>query len=186
MTNPRLFPVALGLFLAAAPAARAQQAALPPVAVQDKTQPSPRLNPAVDRAERLSDLMVRDLRLNGYQAARLRVINADKTAKLVAAERQSAGNAPALAQQRTSIYHERDQELQAVLSNDQYSNYFDARNRYNKADHDYASSAGQAATQAFIKSVQNPAPARANNATIGPANPKATARPAGNLGRNAR
>ena len=186
MLNTRFSLAVLAIALAGAPAAKAQQVALPPVAVQDKTQPSPRLNPAVDRAERLSDLMVRDLRLNGYQAARLRAINADKTTKLEAAEQKNPRNAPALDQQRTSIYHERDQELQAVLSTDQYSNYFDARNRYNKADRDYASTAGQAATQAFIKSVKDPVPARANNATIGPANPKATPRPAGNLGRNAR
>lgn len=186
--NNRLFFGALACALAlAAPAARAQQVALPPVAVQDKTQPSPRLNPAAtNRAERLSDLMVRDLRLNGYQAARLRAINADKTAKLEDAERANAKNAAALDEQRTGILRERDQELKAVLSTDQYSNYFDARNRYNKADRDYASTATQVATQALVKSVQDPAPARANNATIGPANPKATARPAGNLGRNAR
>ncbi len=186
MTNHLSF-AALALFLATAgPAARAQQASPPQVQVQDKTQPSPRLNPAADRAERLSDLMVRDLRLNGYQAARLRAINADKTGKLEAAERKSIGNAPALEQQRASIHHERDQELQAVLSTDQYSSYFDARNRYDKAERDYASTASQATTQAFIKSVRDPAPARANNATIGPANPKTTTRPAGNLGRNAR
>ena len=186
--NKRLSFAALACSLAlAAPAARAQQVALPPVAVQDQTQPSPRLNPeATTRAERLSDLMVRDLRLNGYQATRLRAINADKTTRLEAAERANANNAPALDQQRTAIYHERDQELQAVLSTEQYSNYFDARNRYNKADRDYAGTASQATTQAFIKSVQDPAPARANNATIGPANPKAATRPAGNLGRNAR
>lgn len=172
----------------AAPAARAQQVALPPpVAVQDKTQPSPRLNPeATNRAERLSDYMVRDLHLNGYQAARLRAINADKTTKLEAAERLNAKNAQALDQQRTGILHERDQELQSVLSTDQYSNYYEARGRYNKADRDYASTATQVATQALVKSVQDPAPARANNATIGPANPKANTRPAGNLGRNAR
>ncbi|OGX90664.1 hypothetical protein [Hymenobacter coccineus] len=176
-----------GLLALAAPAARAQQIALPPVIVQDKTQPSPRLNPeATNRAERLSDLMVRDLRLNGYQATRLRAINADKTTKLEAAERLNAKNAPVLDQQRTGILHERDQELKAVLSTDQYSNYYDARKRYDKADRDYASTATQVATQALVKSVRDPAPGRANNATIGPANPKATTRPAGNLGRNAR
>ncbi len=171
----------------AAPAARAQQVALPPVAVQDKTQPSPRLNPeATNRAERLSDYMVRDLRLNGYQATRLRAINADKTTKLEEAERRNAKNTAALDQQRTGILHERDQELKSVLSTDQYSNYYDARGRYNKADRDYASTATQVATHALVKSVQDPTPARANNASIGPANPKATTRPAGNLGRNAR
>ncbi|MFD1468594.1 hypothetical protein ACFQ48_10195 [Hymenobacter caeli] len=185
MTN-RLSLAALALALAAGPAARAQQQAASPGAAPAQTPPSPRPNPAADRAGHLSDVMVRDLRLNGYQAARLRAINADKTTKLEAAERTNAKNAPVLDQQRTGIYHERDQELQAVLSTEQYSNYFDARNRYNKADRDYASTASQATTQAFIKSVQNPAPARANNATIGPANPKATTRPAGNLGRNAR
>lgn len=186
--NNRLSSGALACLLAlAAPAAWAQQGPLPPVAVQDKTRPSPRLNPdATSRAERLSDYMVRDLRLNGYQAARLRAINAEKTAKLEDAERRNAKNAAALDQQRTGILHERDTELQAVLSTDQYSNYYGARNRYNKADRDYASTAGQAATDALVQSVQNPAPARANNATIGPANPKATTRPAGNLGRNAR
>ncbi|AWM32431.1 hypothetical protein [Hymenobacter nivis] len=180
---------ALACLLAlAAPAARAQQVALPPpVAVQDKTQPSPRLNPeATNRAERLSDYMVRDLHLNGYQAARLRAINADKTTKLEAAERLNAKNAPALDQQRTGIMHERDQELRGVLSTDQYSNYYEARGRYNKADRDYASTATQVATEALVKSVQDPAPVRANDATIGPANPKANTRPAGNLGRNAR
>lgn len=172
----------------AAPAARAQQVALPPpVAVQDKTQPSPRLNPeATSRAERLSDYMVRDLHLNGYQATRLRAINADKTTKLEDAERRNAKSTAALEQQRTGILRERDQELKAVLSTDQYSNYYDARGRYNKADRDYASTASQAATQALVKSVRDPTPARAYNATIGPANPKATTRPAGNLGRNAR
>ena len=185
--NKHLSFTALACSLALAAPARAQQVAPPPpVAVQDKAQPSYHLNPATNRAERLSDYMVHDLHLNGYQAARLRSINANNTTKLEAAERLNATNAPALDQQRTGILRERDQELQSVLSTNQYSDYYEARNRYNKADRDYASTASQAATQALVKSVQDPIPARANNATIGPASPKANTRPAGNLGRNAR
>jgi len=178
------FALAILLTSALATAAAAQTLP-PPTAVQDKTQSSPRLNPVQARAARLSDQMVRDLRLNGYQAARLRAINEEKIAKLEANQRQN-GDAKLLQQQNTLVYKERDRELLAVLSTDQYSDYFDARKRYNKLDQDFA--AGSVANQAqaaFINSVQNPTPVRANNATIGPAKP-APARPAGNLGRNAR
>ena len=174
------------------------QATLPaPTAVQDKTQPSPRLNPVQARAARLSDRMVRDLRLNGYQAARLRAINEEKITRLEANQRQHAADAKLLQQQNALVYKERDRELSAVLSTDQYSDYFDARKRYNKLDEDFAAAsasenptnptaAATSATQAaFIKSVQNPTPVRTNNATIGPAK-AAPIRPAGNLGRNAR
>ena len=78
MTKKTAFIFSLLALLAGA--ANAQQLPAGPVAVQDKTQPSPRLNPVDARADRLSNQMVRDLRLNGYQAARLRAINADKTA----------------------------------------------------------------------------------------------------------
>ncbi len=161
----------------AAPAAFAQQPATLSVptttAVQDKTQSSPRLNPTVEaRAEHLSSTMVRDLHLNNYQATKLRAINADKTAKLDALERQYARNSAQLEQQSKAVSRERDQELQAVLTSDQYSDYFDARKRYAQVDRNYASSAPAAI---LVNSVQNPVPARDNNATIGPARP--TTRP---------
>ena len=78
---------------------------------------------------------------------------------------------------------ERDRELQAVLSNDQYSSYFSSRANYYKYDKDFAS---QSASILLTNSVQNPTPQRANNATIAPASAKPANRPAGNLGRNAR
>ena len=181
--NPKLALATL-LLLAPAAAAVAQQA--PPAAsvmVQDKTQPSPRLNPVEARAEHLSTRMARQLRLNGYQAARVRAINEDKTAKMVAIEHKNAGNQKVIEQQCNSVCKERDQELQAVLSTDQYSSYYDARAAYNKYDREFSSNS---ATAALVNSVQNPAPVRTNDATIGPAKSRSVSRPAGNLGRNAR
>ena len=166
-----------------APAQNVPTALPAPTAVQDKTQPSPRLNPVQARAARLSDQMVRDLRLNGYQAARLRAINEEKIAKLEANQRQNAADAKLLQQQNAAVYKERDRELLAVLSTDQYSDYYDSRKRYNKYDDEFVVT--NPAQAAFIKSVQNPSPVRANDATIGPAR-TAPVRPAGNLGRNAR
>ena len=156
------------LSLAATLSTRAQQAA--PALVgpmpQDKTQPSPRLNPAVAaRADHLSDQMTHDLRLNGYQAARLRDINNDKVSKLDAAEHQYAKNPEQLDKQSKAIARERDAELQSLLSTDQYSDYFDARKRYAQADHDYSHNAS---ASILVNSVQNPSPVRANDATIAP------------------
>lgn len=181
MTKKTAFASLLLALLAGA--AQAQQLPTGPVAVQDKTQPSARLNPVLARADRLSSHMVRELRLNGYQAAKLRAINADKVAKMAAIERKNAGNPKLIDEECTGVCKERDQELQAVLSNDQYSSYFGSRANYYKYDKDFAS---QSASILFTNSVQNPAPARANDAVIAPAKPKPTNRPAGNLGRNAR
>lgn len=163
--------------------AAAQQAPNTAVAVQDKTQPSPRLNPVQTRADRLSNQMVRDLHLNHYQATKLRAINAEKVAKMAAIERKNVGNAKLIDDECNGVCRERDQELQAVLSTDQYSSYFGARSTYYKYDKDYAN---QSASILLTESVQNPAPARANNASIAPTKPKPANRPAGNLGRNAR
>jgi hypothetical protein len=144
------------------------------VMAQDKTQSSPRLNPVVEaRAEHLSTQMVRDLHLNNYQATRLRAINAEKVAKLDAIERQYARNPKQVEEQSKTVARERDQEFQAILSTDQYTDYFDARKRYAQADKNYASSASESI---LVNSIQNPAPVRANDATIGPAR-KETRRP---------
>ena len=164
-------------------AASAQQAPNSPVAVQDKTQPSPRLNPVASRADQLSNQMVRDLRLNGYQAAKVRSINADKVAKMAVIHRKNAGNQQAIDEQCNGVCKERDKEFQDFLSTDQYSTYYSARSVYNKLGRDYASNS---ASILLTDAVQNPAPSRANDASVGPTTPKPTNRPAGNLGRNAR
>lgn len=166
-----------------ATAASAQQGPNSPVAVQDKTQSSPRLNPVTERADHLSNQMVRELRLNNYQAEKLRAINADKVAKMAAIERKNAGNPKLIDEQCNGVCKERDRELQAVLSNDQYSSYFSSRANYYKYDKDFAN---QSASILLTNSVQNPAPVRANDASISPTSTRPSNRPAGNLGRNAR
>jgi hypothetical protein len=168
MTLKPLF--AAWLLVVAPAAAFAQQPATlsapTPVAVQDKTQSSPRLNPVEARADHLSTQMVRDLHLNNYQATRLRAINSDKVTKLDALERQYARSPKQLEEQSRLVSRERDRELQAVLTTDQYTNYFDARQRYAQFDKNYAASASSAI---LVNSIQNPAPVRANDATISPA-----------------
>ncbi|HEX8656911.1 MAG TPA: hypothetical protein VF690_05230 [Hymenobacter sp.] len=171
----------LALLAGAASAQQAPRAST--VEPQDKTQASPRLNAVQARADYLSNRMVHDLRLNNYQATKLRAINADKIAKIAAIERKNAGNPQLIEEQYKGVYKERDQELQAVLSTDQYSSYFGSRATYYQLDKDYAN---QSASILLTNSVRNPAPARANNATVAPTKPKPANRPAGNLGRNAR
>ena len=181
MTTKTAFASVLLALLAGA--ASAQQAPNNTVAVQDKTQSSPRLNAVEMRADRLSSQMVRELHLNNYQATKLRAINADKIAKMAAIERQNAGNTKLIDEQCNGVCKERDRELQAVLSNDQYSSYFSSRANYYKYDKDFAS---QSASILLTNSVQNPSPVRANDASVSPASSKPANRPAGNLGRNAR
>ncbi|RYU82422.1 hypothetical protein [Hymenobacter persicinus] len=161
--------LALGaLLLAATLGVQAQQPSL--VQPQDKTQPSPRLSDVQVRAKRLSDQMARDLRLNGYQSTKLRAINEDKVSKMAAIERKNAGNAKLIDEQCGLVCKERDQELRAVLSTDQYSDYYDSRSDFYKFDKDYAA---RVTNSNFVNSVQNPLPASSRGATIGPATPKA-------------
>jgi hypothetical protein len=159
------------LLLAATLAANAQTPGTRPerqgiVVKQDKTKESPRLNPVQERAKSLSDQMARELRLNGYQTTRLRAINDDKIAKMAAIEQRNAGNQNLINEQCDAVCKERDRELQAVLSNEQYSDYYDSRSTFRKYDRDYASRSAKVNSD-FVKSVQNPSPA-SSGATIAP------------------
>lgn len=150
--------------------AHAQQK--PASAAQDKPSPvAVRLNPVQAHARQLSEQMARELRLNGYQKTRLQAINEDKQAKIVAINQKNAGNDKLIKQQCDAVCKERDKELQAVLSTDQYSNYYDSRRTYNTFSMNY----NKAADAIFVNSVQNPLPASSNGATIGPARSSAPA-----------
>ncbi|WP_460577563.1 hypothetical protein [Hymenobacter coalescens] len=121
-------------------------------------------NPVVQqRADRLSDQMARELRLNNYQTTKLRAINTDKVAKMAAIETRLAGNDQLIDTQCLGVCRERDQELRSILTTDQYSAYYGNRSQYYKFDKDYAA---QSSNIMLVKSVQNPLPASAKGATL--------------------
>jgi hypothetical protein len=151
------------VFAATAIDSYAQQAPGSTVMPQDKTQSSPRLTAVQIRAKRLSDQMARDLRLNGYQTAKIQAINEDKVAKMVAIEQKNAGNPKVIDEQCQGVCKERDRELRNVLSSAQYSAYYDARSEFYKFDRDYVN---RSAGEALVKSVQNPLPASSKGAVI--------------------
>jgi len=98
--------------------------------------------PAATRANRLSDQMIRELRLNNFQASRLRAINQDKINKMMAIESKYA-NDPATADKNCmGVCKERDNELANILSADQYSAYYSSRSQYYKFDKDFAAKIG--------------------------------------------
>jgi hypothetical protein len=96
-----------------------------------------------NRANHLSDQMIRELRLNNYQSNKIREINLDVVAKMMAVETEFKGNQELIDQKCKSICAVRDEKLENVLSTAQYSNYFGARKVYSKYDKEFVASAGQ-------------------------------------------
>ena len=97
---------------------------------------------AKQRADRLSDQMIRELKLNNFQANRLREINRNKINKIMQIEQKYANN-PALADKNCEgVCRERDKELESFLSFDQYSRYYSNRSDYYDSDKDFATKIG--------------------------------------------
>ncbi|WP_347156591.1 hypothetical protein [Pontibacter chitinilyticus] len=92
------------------------------------------------RAENLSDMMIRELRLNKYQSRKVRAINLDVVNKKMAVEREFAGNQNLIDQKTKEITATRDRLLEHVLSTVQYNHYFGSRNAYNQAEQDFMAS----------------------------------------------
>jgi hypothetical protein len=100
-------------------------------------------NPRVkERAKHLSDQMIRDLRLNNYQASRIRAINQEAVNEMMAFERQFAGNPELIDKTCKGVCKERDKEVESFLSADQYGQYFASRSKYFQADQEFASQIG--------------------------------------------
>lgn len=93
---------------------------------------------AEQRANNLSDKMIRELQLNNYQSRKLRAINLDKTKKMMDLETKYANNPAELAKCINGVCKERDLELEALLSTVQYSQYYSARKSFNSYDREYA------------------------------------------------
>jgi hypothetical protein len=92
---------------------------------------------AVQRASHLTDKMIRDLKLNNYQARTLRQINLDKVNQMMAIE-AAGGDVTQIDNDCKGVCKDRDKELENVLSTEQYSIYFSNRPAYYKFDKDYA------------------------------------------------
>jgi hypothetical protein len=95
-----------------------------------------------ERAKRLSDKMIQDLRLNNYQASRIRAINQEKVNQMMEIERKYAGNPELVDKNCKGVCKQRDKEVESFLSSDQFGQYFSARNQYYKSDRDFASQIG--------------------------------------------
>lgn len=89
------------------------------------------------RASNLSNKMIRGLRLNNYQSGKIRDINTEIAAKMVAAEEAYAGDPEMLDKEMKKIFAERDHALENVLSTAQYNTYFGNRKVYNKDDKEF-------------------------------------------------
>ncbi|MBB6610447.1 hypothetical protein H7F15_05310 [Pontibacter sp. Tf4] len=95
------------------------------------------------RAQNLSDQMIRELRLNNYQSNKVRAINMDVIAKMMAVEAEFAGNQELIDQKCKAICAERDVKLEDVLSTVQYNDYFGDRTYYSKFDKEFVAKGGQ-------------------------------------------
>jgi hypothetical protein len=92
---------------------------------------------ATERANFLTDQMIRDLKLNNYQARTLRAINLEKVNRMMAIE-ANGGDPSKVDTDCKGVCKERDAELENLLSTDQYAKYFSNRPTYYKLDKDYA------------------------------------------------
>ncbi|GEO04657.1 hypothetical protein AAE02nite_23210 [Adhaeribacter aerolatus] len=103
---------------------------------------------ATERANRLTDRMIQELKLNNFQANRLRAINQEKVNKMMDIEQKFAGNDALVDKNCLGVCKERDQELESFLSTDQYSAYYGARSKYYRYDKDFAAQIGALPTLA--------------------------------------
>ncbi len=97
---------------------------------------------AKQRADRLSDQMIQELRLNNFQAKRLREINQEKVSKMMAIEQKYANNPDLVEKNCQGVCRERDKELESFLSFDQYSKYYGNRSEFYKYDKNFAKNIG--------------------------------------------
>lgn len=97
---------------------------------------------AEKRANHLTEQMIRELRLNNYQANKIRTINLDVAAQITQIETQYEGNEQLIAEKCQDVLTARDLEFEDVLSTRQYNDYFGDRKMYSKADREFMATLG--------------------------------------------
>lgn len=109
---------------------------------------------ARERADQMTNAMIRDLQLNNYQAKKIREINLAKVREMMQLEAQYA-NEPELASEKClGACNARDPELEEILSTEQYSKYFGWRNKYFNQDQSLAGKLSK--TKAFSTAAATP------------------------------
>ncbi|CAN5907324.1 hypothetical protein BH24BAC1_BH24BAC1_07140 [soil metagenome] len=93
---------------------------------------------AEKRAQHLTDKMVRELRLNNYQARKVKNVNQELVNKLISLESQYQGNPTVLEEKCQEVCRERDVALEKFLSTDQYSQFYGIRTTLYNADREFA------------------------------------------------
>lgn len=95
----------------------------------------------VNRTNRLTEKMARQLRLNNFQTNRLRQINLDKVARMAEIERSKAADPKQIDADCKGVCNEKDRELRSLLSTAQYSDYYEARNDFYTFDKQFLTEA---------------------------------------------
>lgn len=102
---------------------------------------------AEKRANHLSEQMIRELRLNNYQANKIRSINLDVAAQITEIEQKHEGNEQLITEKCKEVLAARDLEFEDVLSTVQYNDYFGDRKMYSKVDREFMASLNGENTQ---------------------------------------
>ncbi|RAU82957.1 hypothetical protein [Pontibacter arcticus] len=96
---------------------------------------------AEQRAKNLSDQMIRELRLNNFQANKVREINLEVADQMLEIEEQYAGDQNKIDELCKNVCSKRDVALEKVLSTVQYNNYFGNRKAFNSFDREFVAKA---------------------------------------------
>ena len=85
---------------------------------------------AVARANRLTDRMAQQLRLNNYQTTRLRTLNRAKARQMFELEHQTGADAKKIDADCQGLCRDQERDLRRLLSTAQYSDYYEARSDF--------------------------------------------------------
>ncbi|EJF10680.1 hypothetical protein O71_07389 [Pontibacter sp. BAB1700] len=102
---------------------------------------------AEKRANHLTDQMIRELRLNNYQANKIREINLDVAAQITEIEQKHEGNEQLITEKCKAVLAVRDLEFEDILSTVQYNDYFGDRKVYSKVDREFMASLDEQGSQ---------------------------------------
>jgi hypothetical protein len=93
---------------------------------------------AEKRAQHLTHKMIKELRLNNYQARKLKDVNQELVDKLISIETKYQNNPTLLEEKCQEACRERDIAVGAFLSTDQYSQFYALRPALYKLDKEFA------------------------------------------------